>query len=85
MFPAVKEHRRQLSVEEAQELQTEKNIATLIDSNGGEDELLWESIARASSLQVKHQSVGNVANDDVRVMYGDEFEGEPVATGPGSM
>ncbi|KAI2780572.1 hypothetical protein F4815DRAFT_445164 [Daldinia loculata] len=85
MFPAVKEQQRQLSIEEAQELQAERGINALQEANDGEDELLRESIAQAMAGQGKHKFLGNAASDEVRVRYGDEYEGKPVATGAGSL
>ncbi|KAI1655190.1 hypothetical protein F4813DRAFT_391904 [Daldinia decipiens] len=85
MFPAVKEQQRQLSIEEAQELQAERGINALQEAYEGEDQLLREAIAQAMASQEKHKFLGNVANDEVRVRYGDEFEGKSAATGVGSL
>ncbi|KAM7216895.1 heterokaryon incompatibility protein s [Rhypophila decipiens] len=85
MFPAVQEKQRQLSVQEAEELQADRGVVLLQDSNQGEDELLREAIAQALAGQVKHQFVGNIAKDEVQARYGDEYEGgAPVAGTAGS-
>ncbi|KAK4216293.1 heterokaryon incompatibility protein s [Rhypophila decipiens] len=85
MFPAVEEQQRELSVQEAEELQADRGVVLLQDANQGEDELLREAIAQALASQVKHQFVGNIAKDEVQVRYGDEYEGgAPVAGTAGS-
>ncbi|KAM7189387.1 heterokaryon incompatibility protein s [Rhypophila sp. PSN 637] len=84
IFPAVQEQQRQLSVQEAKELQANRGVVVLQDANQGEDELLRESIAQALAGQAKHQFVENIAKDDVQARYGDEHEGAPVAGTAGS-
>ncbi|KAF3067070.1 Heterokaryon incompatibility protein s [Daldinia childiae] len=85
MFPVVKEQQRQLSIEEARELQGERGINALQEANEGEDELLRESIAQSMVCQAKHKFLENVVNDEVRVRYGDELEDKLVVIGVGSL
>lgn len=87
LFPAAKVRQHQLTLEEAQELQASpaRGIEMLQEANEGEDELLRESISQIMAGQVKHQYLGNSIKDGGIARYGDEFEGEPVSTGAGSL
>ncbi|KAI4858680.1 hypothetical protein F4820DRAFT_441963 [Hypoxylon rubiginosum] len=86
MFPAAKEEQQKLSVEEAQQLQNEQGIATLQDANDGQDDLLRESIAQALASKGRHRFVGNVTKGDIRVTFGNTFDGMlPITTGAGSL
>ncbi|RYP61710.1 hypothetical protein DL771_010030 [Monosporascus sp. 5C6A] len=49
------------------------------------DELLYNSIEQTIAGKRKHLFIGNIAKDDVVARYGDEYEGNPVATGRGSL
>lgn len=86
LFPATKAHERQLSLEEAQELQAgpTRGIEMLQEANEGEDELLQDSITEVMAGQLKHQYLGNMVKDEAHARYGDEFEGKSVYTGIGS-
>lgn len=57
----------------------------LQEANEGEDELLQNSINKMMAGQLKHQYLGSFIRDEARARYGDEFEGEPVSTGVGSL
>lgn len=87
LFPATKAQERQLSLEDAQELQAgpERGVEMLQEANEGEDELLRESMNELMVGQFKHQYQGNLVKGEARARYGDEFEGGPVANGAGSM
>lgn len=87
LFPATKAQERQLSLEEAQELQAgpERGVEMLQEANEGEDELLRESMNELMAGQFKHQYQGNSVKGEALARYGDEFEGGPVSTGAGSM
>lgn len=87
LFPATKALERQLSHEEARELQqeSERGVAMLQEANEGEDELLKESVTELMVRQFKHQYQGNSVKGEALVRYGDEFEAGPVGAGAGSM
>lgn len=87
MFPAAKDQQRQISLEDARELQAgpERGIEMLKEANRGEDELLQDLIADLMAGQVRHQYRGNSAKGEVRARYGDEFEGAPLSTGVRSL
>lgn len=57
----------------------------LQEVNEGEDELLQDAITEVMAGQLKHQYLGNLVKDEALARYGDEFEGEPVSTGVGSL
>lgn len=87
LFPVTKAQERQLSLEDAQELQAgpARGIDMLQEANEGEDELLQESITKVMAGQSKHQYLGNSVKDEAHARYGDEFEGESVSSGVGSL
>lgn len=87
LFPATKAQERQISLEEAKELQASpaRAMEMLKDANEGEDELLQESITEILNGQSKHQFLGNSLKDEVRARYGDEVEDGSVSTGIGSV
>lgn len=90
MFPAVKEQQQQLSVEDAQELRTEKAIGTLQEANEGpgEDELLREAVdqAIAAGDRVQHRVRENITEGGALARFGDHIEGEvPGTKGPGNV
>ena len=87
LFPAAKAQERQLSLEEAQELQASpaRGLEMLQEANVGEDELLRESITEVMTGQPKHRFLDNSIADEVRARYGDEFENGPVPTRVGSV
>lgn len=87
LFPATKAQERQLSLEDAQEIQAgpERGVEMLQEANEGEDELLRESMNEVMAGQFKHQYQGNSVMCEAHARYGDDFEGAPVGTGAGNM
>jgi hypothetical protein len=85
LFPATKAQERQLSLEEAKELQASpaSAIEMLQVANEGEDELLQDSISEVMAGQSKHHFLSNSVKDEARAWYGDEVEGVPEEYGGG--
>ncbi|KAG5805210.1 hypothetical protein H9Q74_007347 [Fusarium xylarioides] len=84
LFPPVQETQKQLSLEEAEHLKSEKAIATLQEANSGEDDLLQVSLAQATASQLKHQFERNFVTGNTLARYGDEVEGNHGPQGLGS-
>ncbi|KAL7762699.1 hypothetical protein ACKLNR_009234 [Fusarium oxysporum f. sp. zingiberi] len=84
LFQPAQETQKQLSLEEAEDLKSEKGIAALQEAIDGEDEFLQVSLAQAMASQPKHQFERNTAKGNTRVRYGDEIEGSRDAQGLGS-